>query len=66
MSSLDIKNELKGVKNFAGVILLTELNNLRVFHTPVGFISNFDGHWFSILVTENEIEIFDSLGMVNY
>jgi hypothetical protein len=67
LSAVDIKTKLKGVEHFAGVILLTELSNLKIFDASVGFISNWDDHWFAIFVTKKHIEIFDSLGMViNY
>ena len=66
MRSIDIKQKLKGVENFAGVILLTELSNLRIFDAQVGFISNWNDHWFAIFITKNQIEIFDSLGMVEF
>ena len=50
------------MKHFAGIIDITELENISIFSLPICFISNIQEHWFSIWVSRDTVEVYDSLG----
>ena len=59
---------LSAYPNFIGVFAQNELDEIKIEKFPVSLVVNFDmsnkngSHWIAIQISNNRIEIFDSLG----
>ena len=68
LSSVDLLVMLKNCSNFLGVFAVDEIKNLSIKNFPSFFILNImerkyqNGHWISLRIDRQKIEIFDSLG----
>ena len=68
LSSIDLVSMLKNQDNFIGVFAADELKNLSICKFPAFLVVNImdrnylQGHWISLRIDRQNIEIFDSLG----
>ena len=70
LSSEKIKKILNCSKSFIGCFAADQLETLSISSYPIFLIVNTDKsdshgkHWLVLYITENEIELFDSLGLI--
>ena len=68
INSLFLSQCLNHVPNFLGTFAQNELQNIRHIHIPASLIVNIDysdqpgSHWLAVHVSNEGVEIFDSLG----
>ena len=71
VSSKKIKNILNCSKSFAGCFASDQLEKLSISSYPIFLIVNTDNtsgeglHWLAFYISKNEIELFDSLGLIH-
>jgi hypothetical protein len=57
---------VKNFDNFGGIYKLSQLSHLKLVSLPISLIVLIDGHWISIFVTEDSVEIMDSAGFLTF
>jgi hypothetical protein len=62
MDANEIEKVVSGLINFGGIFKLCQLKNLKILSYPVSLIVNIDAHWISVFISDNKVEIMDSLG----
>jgi hypothetical protein len=62
MDANEIEKVVSGLINFGGIFKLCQLKKLKIVSYPVSIIVNIDAHWISVFISNNNIEIMDSLG----
>lgn len=65
LAAADGDRKLKHIKNFGGIIRLSQLKNLKIISYPVGLLVHGYDHWIGLFVSENRVEIMDSSGVLS-
>ena len=63
LTALEADNKLKNVKNFGGIVRISDLKNLKIISYPVALLVHSYDHWIGIYISEEAVEIMDSSGI---
>ena len=64
MEARDVENMVKklDLKNFGGIFSIDQLKDTKILSYPVGLIVYDTGHWISVYLTSDQLEVMDSSG----
>lgn len=65
MDAKKINDVLKGLENFGGIYDADQLDNVKILSLPVMIIINSEEHWIGLFVDQENIEIMDSIALIN-
>ena len=65
MNAGNVERDIKGLDNFVGIFDLKMLPDLKLVSYPCSLIVLTHEHWISIFISENLIEIMDSMGYLS-
>ena len=65
MNAGELDKILKPLKSYGGIYFVSDLDNLVISKVPVSVVVFIENHWIGISITQNSVEVMDSLGFCN-
>ena len=65
MDAENVEKLMNGLNDFGGIYSLNQLRHIKILSFPVSFVVLTYGHWISIYITNDTVEIMDSAGYLN-